>query len=387
MDAKNGQEIKTQNRNKVIRYVYANGPVSRQDIGRALSLSLPTVFSNVNELISMGLLAEIGEYASTGGRKAKRIAIQPKFRYSVGIDLTKHHIRYLLFDLCGKNISDINIRYDYSNTSEYYEYIGTRLKLFLEDNEIEAWRVIGVGFSIPGIVDAEHGILIRSHILGVSNVNLHHALRGIPFPFWMDNDANCAAYAEVEQNKKDTVYFSLSHSVGGANFVSGKMRFGDNLRAGELGHIILHPNGKRCYCGKKGCFDAYCSVDALLDQKDETLDQFFQQLGFHDADHVNRWDEYLENLAIAVTNMRMAFDCDVVLGGYMGTYIGEYQEQLSRKACKYDMFEQDTSYIRIGHYKQLSSAMGAAKMIVNRFFECQEEVGYRQHLEDLGQQN
>lgn len=374
--AKTVQEIKAKNRNKIISYVYDNGTVSRQDIARTLGLSLPTVLSNVNELLTMGMLVEVGEYASTGGRKAKRIAIQPDFRFTVGVDITKHHIRYLLFDLCGKSVSDISIRCNYADDSEYYDYLIKRLELFLQDNAIEFERVVGVGLSVPGIVDAENGILIRSHILGVSGVNLHFALREMPFPIWMDNDANCAAYAEVEQKKNNTAFFSLSYSLGGASYVDGKLHVGNNLRAGEFGHMLLHPGGKRCYCGKLGCLDAYCSVSALLDQQDESLDQFFQKVEYGSAEHVARWDEYLDNLAIAVTNVRMALDCEVVLGGYVGSYIGKYMEQLSRKTSKYNMFDQDASYIRVGKYKQISSAIGAAKMMAKRFFDSLSEAGH-----------
>lgn len=362
------QEIKRLIRKKIFRYIYETGSVSRQDIARALGISFPTVFSNVNELLNSGLLVEIGKYASTGGRKAKRIIIKEKNRYSVGIDITKHHIRFLIYDLSGKTVSDLSIKYDYVDTQSYYDYVAERLTLYLKDNGIVNDKVIGVGISLPGIVDTEKGVFLYSHILNVSNIDLRHAFQAINFPLWFENDANCAAYGEIV-GRSNTAYFSLSYSVGGASYFDGKLHAGDNLRAGEFGHMLLHPGGTPCYCGKHGCIDAYLSVPALLEDKDDTLDQFFQQVEYKDPEHLERWNRYLDNLSVAVTNIRMILDCDVVLGGYIGNYIEKYLGLLAEKATKYNLFDHNTSYIKTGKNKQNSSAIGIAQIVVDRYID------------------
>ena len=355
------QNIRNNNRKKILAYLYRHPDVSRQEIANTLGLSQPTVFSYINELIDRGILIEGGEYASKGGRKAKRISINAGIRYSIGIDITKHHVRYLLLDLSGRgDIKDYSIRYNYSNTNEYYNTVIENMMLFLQNMGIDEELILGVGVSVPGVVDVNKGEMITSRILEVNNVDLLYSFRKMPFPVFFENDANCAAYAEISADNKDIVYFALSHSVGGASYISGKLHAGDNLRAGQFGHMLLHPGGKKCYCGKKGCFNAYCSMDALLGQDDDRIEDFFMMVKQGEPKREKRWNKYLDDLAIAITNARMAFDCNIVLGGYIGYYIGDYLDLLSEKTRKLNMFENNVSYIKIGKYMKNSSALGIA---------------------------
>ena len=68
-------------------------------MSKDLNLSMPTVLSNVNELLANGIAVETGEYESTGGRKAKRISINPAYRYAVGIRITAKHAGFVLVNL------------------------------------------------------------------------------------------------------------------------------------------------------------------------------------------------------------------------------------------------------------------------------------------------
>ena len=82
-----------------------------------------------------------------------------------------------------------------------------------------------------------------------------------------------------------------------------------------------------------------------------------------------KWDAYLDDLAIAVTNIRMIFDCDIILGGYVGGYVEKYMNQFAKKTKKYNNFDIDTSYITTGSYKRLSSAIGAAQIAIDDFID------------------
>ena len=100
--------------------------------------------------------------------------------------------------------------------------------------------------------------------------------------------------------------------------MDGSLYMGNHLRAGEFGHNTLVPGGRRCYCGKEGCLDAYCSARLLADHADGNLVAFFDGLRDGDAEKQAVWREYLGYLAIAVNNLHMSFDCDVIVGGYVG---------------------------------------------------------------------
>ena len=76
--------------------------------------------------------------------------------------------------------------------------------------------------------------------------------------------------------------------------------------------MIIHPGGRRCYCGKRGCLDAYCSALSLMSDPDGHLEDFFEDLERGEKSAVAKWDAYLDDLEIAVTNIRMIFDLSLI---------------------------------------------------------------------------
>ena len=105
----------------------------------------------------------------------------------------------------------------------------------------------------------------------------------------------------------------------------------------------------------------------LLDHSDDRLEDFFSRLDSGDETCIKRWETYLDNLAMAVTNLRMAYDCNVILGGYMGGYIAQYPGCFFEKAETYNKFDQDTSYISMGKHKRQSTVIGIAQLMLNHY--------------------
>lgn len=371
---KTDNEVKIQNRIKIIKFVLDHHYVSRQEIASCLGFSMPTVFSYVTELLERNILCETGEFDSTGGRKAKVLSLATGNKYVIGMDITKQHLRLILMDFNGEPVNESYFKFRYEDTERYYRALDVHLETFIQNNDIAPEKIVGVGISLPGIIDPKTNALQRSHILGVSDISLSAFSQYIPYKTYFENDANSAAYAEIPKEKEtNTVYLSLSGTVGGAIYYGGNLYAGDHYRSGEFGHMILHPGGKVCYCGKAGCLDAYCSARVLLENEDDRIEDFFERLASGDEKCAERWETYLDDLAVAVTNLRMAYDCDIILGGYIGGYIAQYPGSFFQKARDLSIFDSDVSYISPGRHKRQSSAVGAALLMLNHYishFSC-----------------
>ena len=148
--------------------------------------------------------------------------------------------------------------------------------------------------------------------------------------------------------------------------LDGKLFSGDTWQAGEIGHMLLVPGGKTCYCGKHGCADPYLSPRALV-QEGQQLEAFFRQVEAGDADACACWDNYLEHLAILVTNLRMLCNTDIVLGGAVGTHFRPYVGQLCEKAAKYDRLSRNIDYITACKRRTHSFAAGAAMLAMEQY--------------------
>lgn len=357
------------NKTKIAQFIRCQGETSKAEIASALRISMPTVLQDLKELTEEGIVEEIGSYESTGGRKAKRIAIISSFKHSVGIDITANHLSFVLIDLQEHMIGKKRIRAVFQNDFDYYEMLFRELDQFLKEMHADYSKILGVGISMPGIIDHDKNLLVKSHVLQVENVSLMNLAQLCPFPLYVENDANSAAMTEAHEVTGNAIYLSLSNSVGGAVYLNQEIYKGDHFRSAEFGHVIVEANGRGCYCGKRGCLDAYCSARALSQYTDGSLEEFFTCLRAQEPVIEKVWDTYLEYLAIGITNLRMGFDCDIILGGYVGAYLKDYMLELGRKVVRYNMFEDDATYIKTCKYENESSAVGVATHFIEEMFQ------------------
>lgn len=362
------EAIKTTTSGDIYRTIYYNGPCSRQNIADYLGLSLPTVTNNLSHLKEQNLIYNAGSFQSTGGRKAYSYCCVPDARYSVGIDITKNHLSVVIIDLSNQIIASRRLRIPFEDTDAYFQFAAKQLEEVLTDSEIPRSKILGAGISLPVIVNQDQKSISYATVINVSNNIYDRIQKYIPFPSLLFNDANSGGLAESwnSTSQKSEVYLSLSSSVGGAVINGHSISIGNNCRASEFGHITLIPNGRRCYCGQRGCVNAYCSAKLLTNLTDGNLQRFFDELkenvGFQDL-----FDEYLDHLALTVNNLRMCYDCDVILGGNVGAYMEEYLDILKAKATALNPYEDNADYIRTCRYKTEAAAAGAALYYVKQF--------------------
>lgn len=364
-------EVKKSNRNRIFRYICKHDRVSNPDIAYELNISLPTVTQNTKDLIKEGLVWEEGELQSTGGRRAKALSVIGDSRLAAGLDITKNHISLLLTDMKGTLLHYCRIHHPFRPEDEYYCEVNQRLEQFLEESGADRRKLLGIGISIPGIVDLERNMVAYSHILGIEAVPFTSISQFFSYPCHFLNDANAGAYAEgiCSETAERFFYLSLSNTVGGAIFSSRDLVQGKNFRCGEVGHMTIVPEGERCYCGRAGCLDAYCSAKRLSDWTEGKLEHFFELLKEQDPAALERWEQYTTYLAVAINNIHMVLDCDIVLGGYVGSYLEPYIPDIRRKVEKRATFAEDSAYIRSCNYKIEAAALGAAQKVIETFIE------------------
>ena len=345
--------------------------MSNPDISYDLKISLPTVTQITRELIERGLVKEMGEMQSTGGRRAKALAIAADAGQAVGVDITKNHISLVFTDLMGEIIKYERIFKPYKTEETYCREVNERLEHFLEESGCRSERLLGIGISFPGIIDLEGRKVADSHVLGVRDLPFVSISRFFSYPCHFLNDANAGAYAEGirAEGRERFFYLSLSNTVGGAVFGNGRLEHGKNFRCGEAGHMTIIPGGEECYCGKRGCLDAYCSARCLSDAANGKLDAFFKRLEQGERSACELWDTYTDYLAIAVNNLHMVLDCDIILGGYVGSCMGPHIQDIQEKVAERNTFAESGGFVRACRHKLGAAALGAALEMIESFIE------------------
>lgn len=356
-------ENKNSTKYRVLNYMLKHGVTTKVELSRELNLSMPTILSNVNEMVENGIIVDAGEMESNGGRKARMLKLQKDYCFSIGVDITAHHIVTVLLDLGGEVLKRERIRENFASDVAYCNRLAEHIRQFY-DGVVSEDKILGVGISLPGIINEKERVLEKSHALQLENYSLKTMEELIPFPIYFENDANAAMLAENFDNIENAIYLSLSNTLGGAVYINGGLYTGQYRKAAEFGHTILHPDGKMCYCGKQGCADAYCAASVLTQNGKFPLESFMEQIGTN-KNVTEMWQEYLENLAMLISNLRMVFDSDIILGGEIGGYLSDYMMDLREKVVKYNLFDGDTCYLKNCSCKKNASAIGVAK----HFFE------------------
>jgi predicted NBD/HSP70 family sugar kinase/plasmid maintenance system antidote protein VapI len=370
-NAVNIQGMQT-NRNRVFQLVYQKESISKPEIASQLGVSLPTAIQNVKNLQQEGLLEEGETLESTGGRKAIAVTYCKNAKYSIGVDITRNHIGIVLINLAIDIIQSTRIQKSFQNSTNYFQELAQMVEQLIAFSGINTDDILGVGYSIPGNMTLGGAMLIYSHSLRTSGLQSSVINRGLKYPAVLCNDANAAGIAEMWKNKSqnNAVYLSLSNTVGGSILPHNELYLGENQRAGEFGHMTLIRDGLPCYCGQKGCVDAYCSAQLLSNHTGGNLGLFFEKLKNGDTKLQSVWKEYSANLATVLNNLAVSFDCNVILGGYMGEYLAGYIDEIRSSVSQLTSFSGIEDYIVPCTYEKEAAAVGAALIHIRSFIRA-----------------
>ncbi|WP_027624311.1 ROK family transcriptional regulator [Clostridium lundense] len=376
------ETIKITNKKRIINLLYKKRELTKQDISKKLNISVPTIINNVNELIKEGILEEAGVGDSTGGRKPVIVKFISSARYSFGVEVKPHYVRIILVNL------DSEIQYDkyfkmncLQNFNKVLDKVEEEIDIAIKETKIERYKVLGVGFSLPGTVNEEKMLLEIAPNLMVKNICFQKFQSRINIPVYIENEANAAAYAEINlsigNEMKNLVYISITEGIGVGVIVEDNLYKGKNKRAGEFGHMTIVPNGIECNCGRKGCWEMYVSERALLNyynnnstEKISLLKEFFNKLDNNEEIAIKVWKRYIDYLSIGIQNIILALDPHyVVVGGEISEYEDNLLNYLNEKVfIENKFYNEKDNRILLSKLKKDSSIKGAALLPYNKLF-------------------
>lgn len=365
-------DVKKLNKNRIFRLIYNSDKISRQEIADQLGLSLPTVNQNLKMLMEDGLIEYVGNFTSTGGRRAQAITINNNARKAISVNIKTDYINVDVVGLKGQIIYSMAVKAHFSKSSAYIEKLTDVVRHAVDYVGADADDILGVGITVPGILDDEKQILISAPPLKAKNYDFTKLISAIDYPVVVMNDARAEAYADHWFNGKsedEKIYIMLGEGVGGAYINASAIRNGVHNRGGEFGHMVIHPGGKQCLCGKKGCLEAYVSEKVLSSELDMTLDNFFELAAQGNKNNSNVLDEYMDNLALGINNIYTMMDCDIVLGGTVAPYLKQYDNSIKERLVNDYSFDTDADYLRISDGGGRKSGLGAALSFVARFID------------------
>lgn len=246
----------------LIGLIGTRGPLSRAEAARLLQVSPARVTQATRPLLDSGVLTEAGTAQSDGGRPAILLDITTGRRRALGVKITPNHLTFSRVDLTGNAGRSISVDLAMSAPEALERIVDT----IVAETRREPSELLGIGLALPGSLDARDG-LVTSAVLGWHRVPLPAMLgQATGLPILVENDVNALAIAARLYDDHVTENFVLV-TIGfgiGCAFTSGARIFrGVHGGAGELGHVLVVPDGEPCACGLRGCLETLIGDNAL----------------------------------------------------------------------------------------------------------------------------
>src|SRR5919204_5170504 len=270
------ESLRRLNRLRVIHALRDEGLISRAEIARRTGLSRSTVSSLVSELQSDGLVVERAErghaYGAGGAPPPILLSFDSSAGAAIGIDFGHSHLRVAVSDLAGAILAEREQPLDTDHEArEGLDAAADLVSDALAEAGVERDRVIGAGMGLPGPIRQADGVVGSSAILpGWIGVAAGAEMRArLDWPVMVDNDANLGALAEAAfgagRDAGDLIYLKVSSGIGAGLILNGRLYRGSAGLAGELGHVLVDPDGIVCRCGNRGCLETLAATGALVE--------------------------------------------------------------------------------------------------------------------------
>ncbi|MDQ0648947.1 putative NBD/HSP70 family sugar kinase [Microbacterium natoriense] len=337
--------------------------VSRIELAAATGLSAQTVTNITRRLLDDGLIAEAGRAINGPGKPRVILRLVADSRFSIGVHLDPAVITLVLLDLSGAVVRRRVVRTPAKDPRRIVDVMAQAIEAMIADAGIDREAVAGVGVAAPGPLDAARGTVIDPPKLhGWHRVPLRAVLaEATGFAVALEKDTTAAAVGELWTGNGPAddsfLFVYLGTGIGASLVRGGEAERGSSRNFGEIGHIVVDPDGPMCACGLRGCVDVVCTPQAIVEQAEsagvfpddregndvEAVEVRFTQLcaraSAGDLQALQVLRRAAAHLSVLISVLTNAFDVDrVVLGGpfwsrLASVYLEEIPPALDRRSA------------------------------------------------------
>ncbi len=317
-------DLSMRNRLEVLGVIRRAGPITKPEIAARTQLTSVTVTNIVRELEATGWVQASGYGESSGGRRPVLYTMSSERYAVVSVDISGYDLDLAMICLDGGIIGRVKQRTDRERSTTVSELIRAITKLMAECDVVEC---MGIGVSVPGIVDPETGSVVRSAPLHWRDLPLQRILREtFELPVVVGNQTHAAINGEhnfpTNGELGDFVYVAIGTSIGMGMIVGGEIYSGRHGYTGELGHTIVETDGPLCECGSRGCLEQVASLNAMrrylddmrvADGSTNDFESIFRAASSSDPHVLQAMDRAVGYLAISLINLVRLLDPSIIM--------------------------------------------------------------------------
>ena len=402
------ESLRQINLSTVLTHLRQNAPISRAALAEITGLNRATITRLVRELIEHGFVHEIGFQSLHAGRPSILLQLDPDAGCIIGAEIEVKFGSIILTDLTAHILWRQEV--DFGDTDEQEAILNCIAQLVRQacTKASETNRhILGLGMSLPGLVDVSSGVLLFAPNMRWSDVPVKQWLdTEFNIPIYVDNKANMAALAESyfgsARDSEYVLYINITAGVGAGIVLNQRIIAGASGLAGEVGHMTINPDGPKCNCGSYGCWETYVSAlavfrrvrESILTGEESQLAEVVQD-GFEritvplmveaarkgDRVALAAFEETGYYLGVGLANLINTFNPQkVVLGGYV-TQAYEFllpviQKTVQERALRWP---REAADIVVATYVNDASLMGAVATVYSQILSNPNQAFKAKH--------
>ncbi|MFI4911442.1 MAG: ROK family protein [Sedimentisphaeraceae bacterium JB056] len=297
------KDIALQNEKLVIALLRRHGVMSQTQLRKLSGLSMSTSSYIIARLRNKGYILETKGESKKRGAKPVNLQIDPNGCFAIGIEIKTDSVLAGLFDFNANLIGEISEPATDTSPDSMAIIVKKCVEFLVEEYQQAQGKIAGVGIAISGSI-RDDGVVVLSSPLGWKNVAFKHKLTEIidlPVNVYT-TEVRMLAEMDMEAPQTNMIYINIGNGVGGHVILDGNLCHGATGRIGEIGHVVVDPDGDICGCGNKGCLETLISGRAIAAKikSDMSSGNYPELQGFVKKDDlpetvVSRWGSRLES--------------------------------------------------------------------------------------------
>ncbi|WP_297596127.1 ROK family protein [uncultured Cetobacterium sp.] len=368
------KKIKENNEKKVFHYIYQKRDnLSIADISSDLNISFPTVKTIINKFLKESIIKEDLKIGFGAGRKAQYYSLENNFIYSIGVSVHLKELKIVLGNERGELLKEVIIKDEFLK-GNLIERIDEILEEFLSeiDNVVKS-KLVGIGISVPGIVDEENNIIELTSSIRVNLDKVKSLSEKYGRKILIDNEANLCAISEkflgIGKEFSNFAILNINETLNMSNFTE-EDEYGEfSFKASRVNHMVINFQGILCECGNKGCWGEYVSDISLLKRVKKIepniskLKDIFKSENLANREVQNILEEYIGYISIGIKNIIFMYNPEkIIISGGIFHYKDSYREILLDKVYNKNIFFKGKETIKFSNLGGKGIYLGAAML-------------------------
>jgi predicted NBD/HSP70 family sugar kinase len=380
------RDVRERNEKLVLKLIYNRRGISQSEISSITGLKPPTIFRIFTSLIEQGFITECDTdrvVAEKKGRKPSFFCVNPRVRYSIGVDFWWQSAAVLVADFSGQPIHEELVKFEVGIDAERMMIqIENLIRNAIRKSGIQEQKIIGIGIGAPGVVDIQEGRVLKyPRAKGMTNYSIKDRISAsFPIPVYIHNNCSVIALSEYRygraRGQESMLAILIRAGVGGAFIQDGRAFVNQNKTALEVGHLSVDVDGRRCQCGARGCLESYLSEEAILQEVEaageratwENLEELLKRKDPKTTEVMNRLGAILWTAVCSLINL---LNPEAVLIVSRHRFLSDFFVSVIRESLQKLALENQLGPVNVisEEYRPTIACKGAADLVFDHFFD------------------